>query len=322
MSLPKRIYDLGRDVASCNLVKTRTSSAENMLELQNLLNQSWPVDAAEEAQRDLTRGMYYGNPIGFLQYISEAKNRVRSLILWTESKRIARFFNLNGLVHISWNEETHSYSVVPHVPRTERPDAVQDTQDNKDNKDETDTTITVVHHAGNNPNQNNNTQDPSTGFTPVQHRRGPRQERQERRAQYKVDKRTQETQVKQFVEGSGPLPTRVRGVKSMRVLAGIDHGQKLTREDRLAMKQAKHQVRLARQAQQKETRALRQNQGQHQPQVQNQVQVVPGTYAAAVVNGASSQVSQAAPMQHLDLTQGQTQAQGQADKQSWADMSE
>ncbi len=120
MSLPQRIYELGRDVANCQLVQSRVATPDNMTELQNLLNQSWPVDAGEEAQRDLVRGMYYGNPVGFLEYISMPRNRVRSLILWTESKRIAKFFHLNGCVHISWDETSHAYNVVPHVARERR----------------------------------------------------------------------------------------------------------------------------------------------------------------------------------------------------------
>lgn len=120
MSLPKRIYELGREIANCDLVTQQNPTQENMIAFQNLLNQSWPVDTDEQAQRELVRGMYYSNPVGFMQYISTPRNRVRSLVLWTESKRIAKFFNLSGRVHISWDETTHSYNVVPHVHRAER----------------------------------------------------------------------------------------------------------------------------------------------------------------------------------------------------------
>jgi hypothetical protein len=117
MSLPKRIYELGKAIANSDLVVTKIASYENMQAFQHLLNQSFPVDEKEAAQRELVRSMYYCNPFGFLQYISVSRNRVKALILWTESKRIARFFDLNRCVHISWSEETGAYTVVPYIPR-------------------------------------------------------------------------------------------------------------------------------------------------------------------------------------------------------------
>lgn len=120
MSIPQRIYELGRSVAHCDVVKTKTATEENMRELQNILNDSVPVNHDEEVQHSLIRGMYYCNPVGFLQYVSNPANRVMSLVLWTESKRIARFYKLNGVVHISWNADAGSYIVVPYIPREER----------------------------------------------------------------------------------------------------------------------------------------------------------------------------------------------------------
>jgi hypothetical protein len=117
MSLPKRLYELGKAIASSDLVVSKVPSQDNMMAFQELLNQSYPLDEKEAAQREIVRSMYYCNPFGFLQYIGVSRNRVKALILWTESKRIARFFDVNKCVHISWNEETHSYSVVPYVPR-------------------------------------------------------------------------------------------------------------------------------------------------------------------------------------------------------------
>ncbi len=280
MSLPQRVYELGRDLANSELVNTRVATNENMVAFQNLLNQSWPVDAAEQAQRDLVRGMYYGNPVGFLQYISIPRNRVRSLILWTESKRIAKFYNLNGCVHISWDDTTHTYSVVPHVPRQERntqePDAPANTPDlGVDGTPQADAQgeFQTVGRTARVPRQPRQPRvDPATGLPAPQqgHRRGPRQERRERRVQEQ-------------------------------------HGQKLTREDRLAMKQAKHQVRLARQAQQKAERLAR--------------QPAAGTYAAAAAGLNQTADAQAdAQNVHVPTPIPSPQHTAAATNQSWADM--
>lgn len=121
MSLPQRLYELFREVANCALVQTRQATPENMQSFEALLNKSWPVDDAETHQRTLVRAMYNSRQSGFYYYVAATRNRVAALVLWTESKCIARFFGLNGVVHISWNEETHTYTVAPYVPRELRP---------------------------------------------------------------------------------------------------------------------------------------------------------------------------------------------------------
>ncbi len=127
MSLPKRIYELEREIASCDLIAKGIVTDESMLAFQNLLNQSWPSNTVETAQRDLVRSMYYSNPQEFTRYVSLHKNKVRALILWTESKRIAKFFDLYGRVHISWNEETNSYVVARHIDNPDKKSTNRDT---------------------------------------------------------------------------------------------------------------------------------------------------------------------------------------------------
>jgi len=115
MSMPQRIYDLGVALSKTALVQSKTASAENMQEFQTLLNQSWPVDEVEQAHRTLTRSMYFANKSGFMRYASNPENRVRCLILWTESRQIAAHYRLMGVVHIGWSDDTHSYTVSPYV---------------------------------------------------------------------------------------------------------------------------------------------------------------------------------------------------------------
>lgn len=166
MSLPKRIYELGREIANCALVTQQNPTQENMTAFQNLLNQSWPVDTDEQAQRELVRGMYYSNPVGFMQYIGMPRNRVRSLVLWTESKRIAKFFNLSGRVHISWDETNNLYNVVPHIPREHREPNSDQSGDVKESQQQEE-------------------------FKQVVPRRGPRQERLASREAKNADDRRQ-----------------------------------------------------------------------------------------------------------------------------------
>lgn len=134
MSLPQRLYELFREVANCVLVQSRQATPENMKCFEDLLNQSWSVDESEASQRTLIRGMYNSNQRGFYEYISLSRNRVGALVFWTESKCIARFFGLTGIVHVSWNEETNTYTITPYLPKELRADAKQENKSSNLNK--------------------------------------------------------------------------------------------------------------------------------------------------------------------------------------------
>jgi hypothetical protein len=121
MSVPKRLYDLFRSIENCDLVKRKSATKESMTEFERLLNESCPSTAEEGHHKDLVWAMYQSNQYEFINYVSMMQNRVGALILYTESKKIAKFFDVGALVHIRWDLEKKSYSVEPFVRRTERP---------------------------------------------------------------------------------------------------------------------------------------------------------------------------------------------------------
>ena len=127
MSLPQRLYNLGCLISKCELVRTKLPTDDNRAELQRLLNESSPVNEAEQAQRDLVRGMYYSNQTEFTAYVNQPKNRVRALIYWTESKQIARSLGLLGKVHVKWSPDS-GYAVNVFVPRNLREPTDRPTQ--------------------------------------------------------------------------------------------------------------------------------------------------------------------------------------------------
>lgn len=135
MSLPKRLYDLFRELQASDLVQSKSATDENLLAFANLLNSCNPADGEETAHRNIVRGMYYSNPVGFLKYIGQDRNRVGALVLYTESKCIAKNLNLKGVAHIKWDETTHIYSVTKYVPREQRPDYVAKSDSTAQNGD-------------------------------------------------------------------------------------------------------------------------------------------------------------------------------------------
>ena len=117
MSLPKSLYDTYKELCKCSVVTGGSVTAESLAEFQTLVNKAQPtVDNVEGTHhRSLVKSMYLSNPVGFMQYVSTFKNRVCALVLWTESKRIVRFFNLQGKVHLSWDPVKQEYLAVEHV---------------------------------------------------------------------------------------------------------------------------------------------------------------------------------------------------------------
>lgn len=130
MSLPKRLYNLYKEICGCELVTSGSVTTENLADFQNLVNDAQATSPNAEqnelVQQEFTRSLYYSNPVGFYHYVSNNRNRVSALILWTESKRIVKFFNLHNRVHLSWNPDTKLYLATPHVPRQNRQDTNTD----------------------------------------------------------------------------------------------------------------------------------------------------------------------------------------------------
>jgi hypothetical protein len=109
MTLPKDLYLAYKNVSQCSLISKSIITADSIQEFQDALNKA-QTDETKEL-RNFTRSLYYSNKIGFMRYIGDKRNRVDSLVLWTESKTIIKHFNLFGKVYISFNDETNLYSV-------------------------------------------------------------------------------------------------------------------------------------------------------------------------------------------------------------------
>lgn len=112
-----RIYDLYRKLRETELVRTKKVTTQSMEVFCNLLNECSPGTPEETACRAFVRCMYYYNRVGFLKYIGLSRNRVSALVLYTESKNIATFLGLRGVVHIRWNDDTSMYTVEAYIPR-------------------------------------------------------------------------------------------------------------------------------------------------------------------------------------------------------------
>jgi len=112
MSLPKQLYDTYKLILGCDLVQNKNVTKESIDRFETLLNEAIPAnDTPLSAQMALVRMMYHSNKNGFIRYISNYYNHVSALILWTESKRIVKFFDLLNVVHIRWDNDNHKYVV-------------------------------------------------------------------------------------------------------------------------------------------------------------------------------------------------------------------
>lgn len=120
MSLPKSLYEPYRQLCQCALVQTREVTDENLSEFETLLNSAQPnaEDHDGNVQRNFLKSIYYSGTNSFARYLKQPASHVGALILWTESRRIVQFFNLQRLIHVSWHDD--AYHVTKFVELSER----------------------------------------------------------------------------------------------------------------------------------------------------------------------------------------------------------
>jgi hypothetical protein len=120
MALPQRLYNLYRKISDCALVKEKKATSSNIVEFQNLLNDSTPVTDEEGVQKRLILDIYHSNTVGFLKYVKDYHNRVSPLILYAETRAIVDFFELQRCIHLLWDEKNSKFVVSKYLTKEER----------------------------------------------------------------------------------------------------------------------------------------------------------------------------------------------------------
>jgi hypothetical protein len=120
MSISKRVYDIYKIINQSDLVLYKNVTNETLAEFEKLLNESQPNNENERAQRYMLKSLYFSNPINFMRYLCDSQNRINALILWTESKYIVKYFNLQNKVYLLWDSASSSYKVSKYLPITQR----------------------------------------------------------------------------------------------------------------------------------------------------------------------------------------------------------
>ena len=91
-----------------------------MKTFEDLLNQTVPTTDEEQHHKNLIWCQYNSNNSGFLRYVNKPANYVGALVLYTESKAIAKHLNVHKLVHINWHKDTNLFTVQKYIPREQR----------------------------------------------------------------------------------------------------------------------------------------------------------------------------------------------------------
>jgi hypothetical protein len=120
MALPQRLYNLYRKISDCALVKEKKATSSNIVEFQDLLNESTPVTDEEGVQKRLILDIYHSNTVGFLKYVKDYHNRVSPLILYAETRAIVDFFELQGCIHLLWDDKNSKFVVSKYLTKEER----------------------------------------------------------------------------------------------------------------------------------------------------------------------------------------------------------
>jgi hypothetical protein len=111
MSSSTGLTDVFHKISACSLVTTKNSTEENIKEFEDLLNEAQPKTSEARGQKSMVQFMYYSNPTNFINYVNKLENKVGSIILYTESKRIAKFFSIQREVYIKWDPVENCYIV-------------------------------------------------------------------------------------------------------------------------------------------------------------------------------------------------------------------
>lgn len=98
-----------KNILNTKLINQKSLTEDSIAEFQKYLNAAQPVTDSDKTLRSLIHYLYRKNPLNFCKYL--VKSRLSHLILWTESKYIARHLGLQGVVYIKWNNTTYDCSL-------------------------------------------------------------------------------------------------------------------------------------------------------------------------------------------------------------------
>lgn len=118
MSIDHFLYRTYVSIINCDIVARGVITEESMAELQNLLNETIPKTDQEIGARKVIYDLYKKSPKFFITHLVHDKNNSYHYILWTSTKNITHFFQLNKKVYIRWNYDTSLYEVEEYVPHS------------------------------------------------------------------------------------------------------------------------------------------------------------------------------------------------------------
>jgi hypothetical protein len=111
VSFPDNVLNAYKVIKNSTLITNNLLTDESIKEFQDTLNQAQPINDIDKTMFETFR-LLYRSTIEFDRFI--VKNKIKHLILWTESKSIVRHFNLYGLVYVKWNTDTNMYNCSLH----------------------------------------------------------------------------------------------------------------------------------------------------------------------------------------------------------------
>lgn len=120
MQVPRSTFVAFEKIIRSQLVRDKTVTDDSLKYFQDWLNKAQPTDDDGMVKQKVVKALFNVNKIGFINMIRRTTNE--RLILWTDAKSIAYFFNLNNIAYIKWNRDTRDYTVTPFVSRQNEQD--------------------------------------------------------------------------------------------------------------------------------------------------------------------------------------------------------
>lgn len=111
MKFPKQLYNGYRAIVNCRLIKSQDYSPQALREFETILNDCQPL--TEHMERfNTVKDFYNTNKYNYQKFIRGTQ--LECTILWTESKSIVNWFQLRGVIYLSYDYRDNQYRVELH----------------------------------------------------------------------------------------------------------------------------------------------------------------------------------------------------------------
>lgn len=109
--LPQNLYLAYKMLTQTALVKNKNYTEAELNKFEVILNTSLPLDE-NRTEYNLIKFLHHTNEFGFGKLVEG--NVAEATVLWTDARTIVRWFDLSGILYLSYDRQSGQYRAKPH----------------------------------------------------------------------------------------------------------------------------------------------------------------------------------------------------------------